>query len=189
MKTYASPSRYRYCISRLSMTARRSFSSARKVRWRTRPVRKFFSLVRPNAPPLPGFTCWNSTTVIRPSGRLRPMPFFRSLEEMLTGGGPGSVPRDDERLGGFGEGGGAVLGDHHGVFDADPADAGEVDAGFDRDDGAGIQRTRRGASDPGGLVDLEADAVAGAVHEPVAEAGVFDDRPARPGDLRAGDTR
>src|SRR5260370_10190541 len=123
MKTYASPSRYRYCISRLSMTAKGTFSSARKVRSMTAPVRKFFSLVRTNAPPLPGLTCWNSTTVMSPSGRLRAMPFFRSLVEMLTGV-PGSVPRDDERLGGFGEEVGAVLGHHHAVPDQHAADAG-----------------------------------------------------------------
>src|SRR5580704_3677391 len=122
MKTYASPSRYRYCISRLSMTACWTFSSARKVRSMTAPVRKFFSLVRTKAPPLPGLTCWNSTTVMRPSGRLRAMPFLRSLVEMLTGD-PGLAPRDDERLGGFGEGGGSVGGDDHGVLDADAADA------------------------------------------------------------------
>ena len=43
------------------------------------------AFVRTNAPPLPGFTCWNSTTVTRPSdGRLRAMPFFRSFVEMLN---------------------------------------------------------------------------------------------------------
>src|SRR6266446_2512497 len=65
------------------MSASTTFSSARKVRSITAPVRKFFSFVRTNAPPLPGFTCWNSTTVISPSGRLRAIPFFRSLVEML----------------------------------------------------------------------------------------------------------
>src|SRR5207248_167652 len=61
-----------------------SFSSARYVRSMTAPVRKFLSLVRTNAPPLPGFTCWNSTTVMSPSGRFRAMPFLRSFVEMLT---------------------------------------------------------------------------------------------------------
>src|SRR6202035_3034950 len=130
------------------MTARGTFSSARKVRSTTAPLRTFLSLVRTNAPPLPGLTCWNSTTVTRPSGRLRAMPFFRSLVEMLTGV-LGLAPRDDERLGGFGEGVGAVGGDDHGVLDADTTDAGEVDARFDRDDGSGIQGTRRGSSDSG----------------------------------------
>ena len=45
----------------------------------TAPLRMFFSFVRTNAPPLPGFTCWNSTTENKPSGRLRVIPFFRSF--------------------------------------------------------------------------------------------------------------
>src|SRR5579864_6398342 len=49
----------------------------------TAPLRTFLSLVRTNAPPLPGLTCWNSTTVNSPSGRSRVMPFFRSLVETV----------------------------------------------------------------------------------------------------------
>src|SRR6187549_2214269 len=79
MNTYELFSRYKYCISRLSMTARASFSSARYVRSITAPVRTFLSLVRTNAPPLPGFTCWNSTTFMRLPSRLSVMPFLRSL--------------------------------------------------------------------------------------------------------------
>jgi hypothetical protein len=44
---------------------RRSWTSAsssrsplRKVRSTTLPLRRFFSFVRTNAPPFPGFTCW-----------------------------------------------------------------------------------------------------------------------------------
>src|ERR1700731_3533442 len=103
------------------MTASGTFSSARNVRSRTAPVRKFLSFVRTNAPPLPGFTCWNSTTVMRPSGRFSAMPFFRSFVETLTGPSR-SVWRDDEGLRRLGEGHGAVAGDHDGVLDADPAD-------------------------------------------------------------------
>src|SRR5215471_14827052 len=143
MKTYEAPSRYRYCISRLSMTASGTFSSARNVRSRTAPLRKFFSFVRTNAPPLPGFTCWNSTTVMSPSGRFRAMPFFRSFVETLTGP---SSSRDDEGLRGLGEEHGAVLGDDHGVLDPDAADAGQVDPGLDGDDRAIVQGTRRRAS-------------------------------------------
>src|SRR6476659_4214611 len=42
-------------------------------------VSTFFSLVRTNAGPLPGLTCWNSTTAHRPLSMLRTMPFLRSL--------------------------------------------------------------------------------------------------------------
>src|SRR6478736_1658671 len=113
MKTNAVPSRYRYCISRLSMTARGTFSSARNVRSSTAPVRKFLSLVRTNAPPLPGFTCWNSTTVMSPSGRFRAMPFLRSLVETLTllaSGLSEGVGSHDQVLGELGEGDGRVVG-------------------------------------------------------------------------------
>src|SRR5579862_8726849 len=61
-------------------------SSARNVRSSTAPVRTFLSLVRTKAPPLPGLTCWNSTTLNSPSGRSRVMPFFRSLVETLIVG-------------------------------------------------------------------------------------------------------
>src|SRR6266436_7592253 len=112
------------------MTASRTFSSARKVRSSTAPPATFLSLVRTNAPPLPGFTCWNSTTVTRPSdGRFSAMPFLKSLEEMLKG------PRSqDEFLRKFGEGIGAVGGDDHRVLDAHAAHTGEIHAGLDRDD-------------------------------------------------------
>src|SRR5919197_2332104 len=79
MKWKPVSSRYRYCMARFSRMATSTGSSARKVLSRTRPVRTFFSLVRTKAPPLPGLTCWNSTTFIRLPSRLRVMPFLRSL--------------------------------------------------------------------------------------------------------------
>src|SRR5215469_9484810 len=137
MNTNDSPSRYRYCISRLSITASGTFSSARKVRSRTAPVRKFFSFVRTNAPPLPGFTCWNSTTVMSPSGRFRAMPFLRSFVETLTG--PSSLARDDERLRGLGQRHRAVVGDVHVVLDPDATEPREVHAGLDGHDGVTVE--------------------------------------------------
>src|SRR3974390_1911582 len=112
-------------MSRFSMMACSSFSSARYVRSITAPLRTFLSLVRTKAPPLPGFTCWNSTTLNRPSGRSRLMPFFRSLVETAM-----------DVLCESGQGAGAVLGDDERVLDADPTVAGNVDTGFDRDDEA-----------------------------------------------------
>ena len=108
------------------------------------------------------------------------MPFFRSLVEMLT---------DRQVLRESGEGVGAVVGDDHGVLDAHAAHTGEVHAGLDGHDVAGRQGTTRGRGDPRGLVDLEADAVPGAVHERVAPAGVVDDVAARLVDRRALDAR
>src|SRR4051794_913026 len=105
-----------------------SFSSARYVRSSTAPVRKFLSFVRTNAPPLPGFTCWNSTTVMSPSGRFSAMPFLRSFVEMLTDRCAFALGRsetalidesdqgsDEGVLGELGQGLGAARGDDEGV--------------------------------------------------------------------------
>src|SRR5580693_328107 len=113
-------------MSRLSMIAWSSFSSARYVRSITAPLRTFLSLVRTKAPPLPGFTCWNSTTLNSPSGRLRLMPFFRSLVETAM-----DVLRE------VGQGSAAVLGHHQCVLDTDATLAGEVHTGLDGDDETG----------------------------------------------------
>src|ERR1700733_1155168 len=79
MKTKSEPSRYRYCISRRSTLATSTLTPALKVRSTTLPEVMFFSLVRTKAGPLPGLTCWNSTTVHSPWSRFKVMPFFRSL--------------------------------------------------------------------------------------------------------------
>src|SRR5580693_2953080 len=79
MKTKSSPSRYRYCISRLSTVATSTRTPALKVRSTTLPDITFFSLVRTKAPPLPGLTCWKSTTFHSWPSMLRVMPFFRSF--------------------------------------------------------------------------------------------------------------
>src|SRR5262245_58390942 len=163
------------------MTASGTFSSARKVRSSTAPPATFLSLVRTNAPPLPGFTCWNSTTVTRPSdGRLSAMPFFRSLVEMLK-----EQSSDDQVLRKCGEGIGAVGGDDHRVLDADAADASEVHAGLDLDDRTGFQGITGTRGHSRRLVDLEADTVAGAVHERVTPPRGFDHLATRAIDGRA----
>src|SRR5438477_4578216 len=79
MNTYSSPSAYRYCIVRLSTVAVSTLVPALNVRSTTLPDSTFFSVVRTNAPPLPGFTCWNSTTVQRSPSRLSTRPFLRSF--------------------------------------------------------------------------------------------------------------
>src|SRR6266511_368865 len=117
-------------------------SSARKVLSSTRPVRTFFSLVRTKAPPLPGLTCWNSTTFIRSPPMFRVMPFFRSLVVGITAllrrrgefAPPprlvvrGLGPLQLEKL--LGRGGQHVVAagsDHRQVLDPDAAEAGKVD--------------------------------------------------------------
>src|SRR6185437_13545756 len=79
MKTKSSPSLYRKVIARLSTVAVSTLVPALNVRSTTLPESTFFSVVRTNAPPLPGLTCWNSTTVHNWPSRLRTRPFLRSL--------------------------------------------------------------------------------------------------------------
>src|SRR5262245_60989371 len=74
---------------------------------------------------------------------------------------------------------GPVRGRDHDVLEAEPEAAREVDAGFDAERVAGLERGPVAGHDVGLLVGLDADAVAGAVDEPVAEAGVAD-APPRP---------
>src|SRR5580704_4705715 len=130
----------------------------------TAPLRTFLSFVRTKAPPLPGLTCWNSTTLNRPSGRSRLMPFFRSLVETAM-----------DVLCESGQGAGAVLGHHQRVLDAHAAVPGNIDTGLDGDDEAGGEDSSAQLADGRGLVDIEADAVPGAVLEALGPAGVRDD--------------
>src|SRR5450631_4134675 len=81
MKMKASPSLYRYCMVRLSTLAVSTLVPALNVFSTTLPDRTAFSLVRTKAGPLPGLTCWNSTTDQSWLPMLRTMPFFRSLVE------------------------------------------------------------------------------------------------------------
>src|SRR3954470_7647289 len=84
MKTKSSPSWYRYCMVRLSTVAVSTLVPALKVLSTTLPERTFLSVVRTNAPPLPGLTCWNSTTDHNSPSRLSTRPFFRSLVEAMS---------------------------------------------------------------------------------------------------------
>src|SRR5580698_8557448 len=165
-------------MSRLSMIACSSFSSARYVRSITAPLRTFLSFVRTKAPPLPGFTCWNSTTLNRPSGRSRLMPFFRSLVETAM-----------NVLCESGQGAGAVLGHHESVLDTDAAVPGNIDTGLDGDDEAGGEDSSAQLTDRRGLVDVEPDAVASAVLEALGPTRGGDDLAADVVDILGRDAR
>jgi hypothetical protein len=66
---------------------------------------------------------------------------------------------------------GAVRADENGVFDADTAAAGEVDAGLHRHGNAVFESSRaRPRDDEGLLVDLEPDPVSKTVHQPVTRS-------------------
>src|SRR3954469_14796286 len=69
---------------RLSTVAVSTLVPALKVLSTTLPDSTFFSVVRTNAPPLPGLTCWNSTTAHSSPSRLRTRPFLRSLVEAIS---------------------------------------------------------------------------------------------------------
>src|ERR1700678_3915015 len=66
-------------MSRLSTGATSTLTPALKVLSTTLPDITFFSLVRTKAGPLPGLTCWNSTTFHSCPSRFSVMPFFRSF--------------------------------------------------------------------------------------------------------------
>src|SRR5215469_1608352 len=196
MNTKSSPSRYRYCISRRSTLACSTRTPALKVRSMTLPDSTFLSLVRTNAPPLPGLTCWKSTTLQSWPSMLRVMPFLRSL--VVATGRVSCVraeparPRSQneqlprcrgEYLGcsrpGPGPGGGPLgtprPGAHHqGVLDPYAAPAGQVDPGFDGNGNPVSECTGPPVPDDRGLVHLQADPVAEPVPEVLVVTGVTD---------------
>ena len=69
-------------MSRLSMTACSTLIPALNVRSITAPFFRLRILVRTNAPPLPGLTCWNSTTVNSPLSSSRVIPVLKSFVEI-----------------------------------------------------------------------------------------------------------
>src|SRR5215470_16574795 len=195
MKTNSSPSRYRYCISRLSTLATSTLTPALNVRSTTLPLSTFFSLVRTNAPPLPGLTCWNSTTFQSWPSMLRVMPFLRSFVVatvvlLLHAGGTAAsaaAPRgerleDEQFPGDRGERlsrprrPGACA-NHQRVLDPDAAAARQVNSGLDGDWNPVSQFTGPAVPDDRCLVDFQTHAVAEAVREMLVVAGVSDDVP------------
>src|ERR1700680_99613 len=69
-------------MSRVSMIARSSISPARNVFSRMLPRKTFLRRVRTNAEPLPGLTCWKSTTVQRLLSNTIVTPVRKSLVEI-----------------------------------------------------------------------------------------------------------
>ena len=96
MKTKYSPSMYENCMSRLSTVAVSTFTPALNVLSTTLPESTFLSLVRTKAGPLPGLTCWNSTTDQSwPPSSLSTRPFLRSFVEATVAESPGLQLVDD----------------------------------------------------------------------------------------------
>src|ERR1700691_3001894 len=156
MNTKSSPSRYRYCISRLSTLATPPLMPALNVLSTTLPDITFFSLVRTKAGPLPGLTCWNSTTFHSCPSRFSVMPFFRSLVLATRR----LQLKDQQFPGGRSKESGSVTCRHdQDVLDADAALCGQVDTRLDGDRNPIRQFTRSPVSQHRRLVDLQADAV------------------------------
>src|SRR5215208_5697415 len=141
MNTKSVPSGYRYWKSLRSTIARPTFTPALKVRSSTAPVFTLRSFERTNAPPLPGFTCWNSMIWNSTPSSSRVMPFLKSLVETLTRGSAPDVVSPgpfglqfDQLTRGRAQHPAPTGRDLDHVLDADAAEARHVDAGFDRDD-------------------------------------------------------
>src|ERR1041385_7557742 len=133
MNTKSSPSRYRNCMSLRSTMASPTLTPALKVRSITAPVLTFRSFVRTNAPPFPGFTCWNSMTWKRLPSRSRVIPRFRSLVDTLMFSDvllPAGALQHEELFGGPRDDAAPLRGDHHHVLDPHPAEPSHVHPGL-----------------------------------------------------------
>src|SRR6266702_5861532 len=162
MKTKSSPSRYRYCISRLSTLATSTLMPALKVLSTTLPDSTFFSLVRTKAGPLPGLTCWNSTTFHSCPSRFSVMPFFRSFVLATS-----RLQLQDQQFpdGRRQESGSVARRHDQHVLDTDAALSWQVDTRLDGDRNPVRQLTRSPVSQHRRLMDLQSDAMPEAVLE------------------------
>src|ERR1700728_2538321 len=143
-------------MSRLSTLATSTFMPALNVLSTTFPDSTFFSLVRTKAGPLPGLTCWNSTTFQGCPSRCSVMPFFRSLVLATR-----RLHLQDQQFpGGRSQESGSVARRHdQHVLDPDAAHSGQVDTRLDGDRNPIRQFTRSPVSQHRCLVDLKADPV------------------------------
>src|SRR3984957_1976023 len=178
MKTKSPPSRERDCISRLSTLATSTLMPALKVLSTTLPDITFLSLVRTKAGPLPGFTCWNSTTFQSCPSRFSVMPFFRSFVLATDRLHHLRQLQDQQFPGGRSQDSGSVARRHdQHVLDSDAAESGQVDTRLDGDRNPIAQLTRSSVPKHRCLVDLEADAVPEAVLEMPGMPGRLDHVP------------
>src|ERR671919_1803832 len=102
---------------------RANFSPARKVRSTTAPVSRLFTFVRTNAPPLPGFTCWNSTMRQTPPSSSMCIPFLNWLVETVSAIAARTLADGDQLLGERGQHDRHVLAHDDEVLDPDSAHA------------------------------------------------------------------
>src|SRR5262245_19785462 len=115
---------------------RGNFSPARNVLCTTAPLPRFFSFVRTKAPPLPGFTCWNSTMRQTSPSTWMCMPLRNWFVETVSATGaqsrdsPASPARpsadDDELLRERRQHLRPVVAHDHEILDADAAEPRQV---------------------------------------------------------------
>src|SRR5689334_18794006 len=103
------------------------------------------------------------------------MPFLNWFVEMVSAMMVRPSAGRDQLLRVAGEALAAVPGDHHEILDAHPADARQVDPWLHCDDHPLFQGCGVRDGEARILVDLETDAVTGAVLEVLAMAGLGDD--------------
>src|SRR5437588_3256516 len=163
---------------------RLNFSPARNVRSTTAPLSRFFSFVRTNAPPFPGFTCWNSTMRQTSPSTSMCIPFLNWFV-LTVSAIRASLANGDELFRKRRQHLEPAVVDDDQILDPDAAEPAQVDAGLDRDDVAGGQRAAVVRVEVGPLVYLEADTVTEAVPEAPAEARVLDHVPGDAVDLGA----
>src|SRR5215212_6212470 len=120
-------------MSFVSVRTRGNFSPARNVRSTTAPLSRPLSFVRTNAPPLPGFTCWNSTMRQKPPSSSMCIPFLNWFVLTVSAMARTLVHRDQV----LAEPGAVVdpaVNHDDVVFDADAGPTFEVDPRLDGDD-------------------------------------------------------
>src|SRR5207248_10991797 len=162
MKWASLPSWYRYCMRRFSVRTGRNFSPARKVRSITAPSLARRSLVRTNAPPLPGLTCWNSRILkmVPSTSMCVPLRNWLVLMDMTDGcefrGGLRASFEDAQLLRQPAQNVVALVGHDHQVLDPYPEATREVDARLDRDHVPGEQRPVRALGQAGAPAALPA---------------------------------
>src|SRR3954453_14808734 len=101
----------------------RNFSPARKVLSSTAPSPTRRSFVRTKAPPLPGFTCWNSRILKTVPSTSMWVPFLNGFVEIMGGASLAA------RSAGIGEPGGRLARMRDGLPPGDPDDP--VPLGFE----------------------------------------------------------
>ena len=101
---------------RASVRTGRNFSPARNVRSITAPSAVRRSLVRTNAPPLPGLTCWNSRILKTVPSTSMWLPFLNWFVEIIAAKSLGGCAGGLDPCEGLG-----ALGDGLGPGDADDA--------------------------------------------------------------------